>query len=108
MVWSSSDRREELPRNWAIIRQRVMRRDGGLCRGVLDSDPPRICGAPGTEVDHVLPGLDHSMGNLQTLCSWCHKHKTQAESRAARDAINKPYLRTHLGRASREPTPDPW
>lgn len=45
------------------------------------------------EADHIVP--DHLGGptvlsNLQTLCAWHHKRKTQAESRAARLANPKP------------------
>jgi 5-methylcytosine-specific restriction endonuclease McrA len=104
MAWSSSNRRSELPRNWAVIRQRVIRRDGGHCKGLLEGG--RVCGAPGTDVDHIRPGADHSLGNLQLLCAWCHKRKTQAESRAARSF--KPRPPAIIPRASRETTPDPW
>jgi 5-methylcytosine-specific restriction endonuclease McrA len=42
------------------------------------------CGAPATEVDHVLPraaggGED---GNLQSLCHGCHVSKTTRERRS--------------------------
>lgn len=104
MAWTSSNRRSELPPNWAIIRQRVIRRDGGVCQSVLDEG--RICGAPGTDVDHIIPGADHSLSNLQLLCAWCHKRKTQAESASAR--LNKPRARTNIPRHIREATPDPW
>ncbi|MFG3200376.1 HNH endonuclease [Streptomyces sp. NPDC048208] len=105
MAWSSSNRRAELPANWATIRARVVRRDRGLCQGVLSEGA--LCGHPGTDVDHIRPGNDHSMGNLQLLCTWCHKRKTQAESKAAR-ANDKPLPRTHIPRAEREGPPDVW
>ncbi|MFI2242366.1 HNH endonuclease [Streptomyces chrestomyceticus] len=104
MAWYSSNRRSELPPNWAIIRQRVIRRDRGLCQGVLSEGA--LCGHPGTEVDHIRPGSDHSMGNLQLLCTWCHKRKTQAESRAGR--ADKPMPKTHIPRDQREAPPSPW
>ncbi|QDQ14331.1 HNH endonuclease [Streptomyces spectabilis] len=105
MVWESSNRRSELPANWEALRARVLRRDKGACQGVLMEGG--LCGHPGTEVDHVRPGTDHSMSNLQLLCAWHHKRKTQAESLAAR-ASAKPTQRTHITREQREPTPDPW
>jgi 5-methylcytosine-specific restriction protein A len=42
------------------------------------------CNGIGTECDHITPGDDHSMGNLQWLNGWCHKAKTQRESLASR------------------------
>lgn len=105
MAWASSNRRSELPSNWPALRARVMRRDRGVCQGVLSEGA--ICGYPGTEVDHIRPGMDHSMGNLQLLCAWCHKRKTQAESQAAR-ANAKPLPRTHIPRGEREAPPSPW
>ncbi|MFI8452157.1 HNH endonuclease [Streptomyces erythrochromogenes] len=97
--------REGLPSNWKTIRERVIRRDKGLCQGVLSEGG--LCGHPGTDVDHIRPGNDHSMGNLQLLCTWCHKRKTQAEAAAAR-ASEKPLPKTHIPRGQREGTPDVW
>ncbi|MEW1550940.1 HNH endonuclease [Streptomyces tsukubensis] len=104
MAWDSSSRRAELPSNWPRIRQRVIRRDGGLCKGVLEGG--QICGAPGTDVDHIRSGIDHSLDNLQLLCAWCHRRKTWAESKAARSLKDRPP--TFIPRGSREATPDPW
>ncbi|WP_415940427.1 HNH endonuclease [Streptomyces sp. 039-1] len=103
MAWSSSDRRSELPPNWPAIRARVKRRDRGVCQGVLSEGA--LCGAPGTDVDHIRPGGDHSLGNLQLLCRWCHKRKTQRESHEARAVKRKPPTIT---RDLRDPMPDPW
>ena len=97
--------RKGLPTNWKLIRERVIRRDRGLCQGVLSEGA--LCGHPGTEVDHIRPGNDHTLGNLQLLCAWCHKQKTQAESKAARDALG-PLPQTHIPRAQREAAPDVW
>lgn len=81
--WKGSDRRSRLPSDWAKIRERVKRRDLGLCQE---------CGAPGTDVDHIRPGDDHSMSNLRLLCAACHKAKTAKEGgeayAAKRRAIN--------------------
>ncbi|WP_443333421.1 HNH endonuclease [Streptomyces sp. MJM1172] len=103
--WHSSNRRSELPPNWEAIRARVKRRDRGLCQGVLSEGA--LCGHPGTEVDHIRPGKDHSLGNLQLLCTWCHKQKTQAESKAWRDS-QPPLPVTHIARGQREGVPDVW
>jgi len=73
--WSGSNRRAELPKDWGRRRRRVLRRDGYRCRR---------CGKPATDVDHVVPGDDHSDGNLQALCSDCHDAKTLEEAAAAR------------------------
>ncbi|NPV68147.1 MAG: HNH endonuclease [Anaerolineae bacterium] len=48
------------------IRDAVIRRDEGRCR---------ICGAPGTEIDHIH-GSSHDLNNLQLLCKSCHSAKT--------------------------------
>ena len=57
---------------WQVVRAEHLR---------LESDC-RLCGVPGTEVDHVLPlrdGGTHRHSNLQTLCATCHRRKTAAE-----------------------------
>lgn len=41
-----------------------------------------VCGAPATDVDHIIPlaagGADDA-ANYQSMCSFCHKRKTAAE-----------------------------
>lgn len=73
--WAGSTRRQRLPRNWERTRQAVLTRDAHRCT---------LCGAPANEVDHRIPGDNHSMTNLQALCTPCHKAKTQAEAAKAR------------------------
>lgn len=77
MSWNKNhgDRRERLPADWEEIRQHILERDGRRCRN---------CGKPGTDVDHIKPGDDHSEGNLQTLCSRCHAYKTSQQALGAR------------------------
>lgn len=74
---------------WVQARERVMRRDGGLCQpckaeGILHA---------GTEVDHIVPkaegGTDDD-ANLQTICKARHRAKTQAEAARARGLVPAP------------------
>lgn len=77
MAWDNSTRRERLPGDWQTRRIRVLRRDGYRCQARSVSGVP--CHAPARDVDHVVPGDDHSLDNLQALCVECHKAKTLAE-----------------------------
>ena len=52
-----------------IKKKQVKERDGGLCR---------LCGAIGTEIDHI-EGDSDSLDNLQLLCHDCHSEKTEAK-----------------------------
>lgn len=73
--WGGSDRAARLPKDWPSRRRRVLARDGYRCRK---------CGGHASEVDHIIPDDDHSLPNLQSLCTPCHKAKTSAEAAAAR------------------------
>jgi 5-methylcytosine-specific restriction endonuclease McrA len=94
--WEGSDRRSRLPADWSKIRLRVLRRDAGRCTA-LDEAGAR-CVEVATDVDHIKPGDDHSMGNLRSLCTWHHRKKSGAEGaaaqRAKRRAIEKKFRRT--------------
>ncbi|MEU9400643.1 HNH endonuclease signature motif containing protein [Streptomyces sp. NPDC048242] len=105
MAWATSNRRKRLPANWEKLRQRVIRRAGGRCQAAL-LDTGQRCDYPGTDVDHIVRGDDHALTNLQLLCRWHHKEKTQAESAAARAL--KPRPRTRIARAEQETVPDAW
>lgn len=62
-----------LPSNWKQLVKRVLARQ--RCA---------YCGAPGTEVDHIVnraEGGGDDISNLQLLCSVCHTQKTQEESK---------------------------
>jgi hypothetical protein len=50
------------------VRLAVLRRDQGQCR---------LCGQPGTEIDHI-EGASSRLQNLQLLCHACHNDKTLA------------------------------
>jgi 5-methylcytosine-specific restriction endonuclease McrA len=82
VAWDTSDRRSRLPSDWPKRRAVVLRRDGYQCVARL-VDGPR-CPEPGTDVDHIEPGDNHDLINLQTLCAWHHSRKTAREAAAAR------------------------
>ena len=96
MGWETSNRRERLPEDWTLRRVRVLRRDGYRCQA-RDS-MGGSCGAKANQVDHIQPGDDHSLDNLQALCAWHHARKSSAEGAAAR---RPPATR------NREPEPHP-
>jgi 5-methylcytosine-specific restriction enzyme A len=76
--WSSSTRRQRLPKDWPRLRTAVLERDP-ICRLRYPG-----CTDRATEVDHRHRGDDHSLANLQGVCSSCHKRKTTSESQQAR------------------------
>jgi 5-methylcytosine-specific restriction endonuclease McrA len=79
MPWDTSARRQRLPADWYTeIRPTVL--DGRPCQIRWDDG----CQVVATEVDHIRPGDDHRMSNLQPACSWCHGKKSSAEGHAAR------------------------
>jgi 5-methylcytosine-specific restriction enzyme A len=55
-------------------------------RFALDHQTCQHCGAPATQVDHVLAiadgGAPLDLRNLQSLCDPCHARKTTLEQRA--------------------------
>jgi 5-methylcytosine-specific restriction endonuclease McrA len=91
MAWEGSTRRERLPKDWPKIRRRIIRRDKSCVWPMSDGTK---CSAEGTDVDHIIPGDDHSEENLRLLCKWHHQKKSSSEGgRAAaltRVTINRP------------------
>ncbi|OKI19325.1 HNH endonuclease [Streptomyces sp. CB03911] len=81
MAWTNSDRRSRLPGNWPVTRRRILRRDGQRCTALFSDG--RRCEQPATDVDHIIPGDDHSDANLRALCGWCHKTKSASEGGTA-------------------------
>lgn len=79
MAWSTSDRAARLPRDWSRRKAEVKRRDKGRCQA--ETHEPG-CTGQGTEVDHITPGDDHRLANLQLLSEPCHRAKTARESAA--------------------------
>lgn len=67
---------------WERIRKQALLRDKGLC--VPCTAAGRI--TPASEVDHIVPktqGGTDAPGNLQSICSYCHKTKTAYENKGA-------------------------
>lgn len=85
--WANSNRRAELPPDWAKRRQQVKRRVGGRCQA--EQHEPD-CDGIGTDCDHIGDRHDHSLGNLQWLSGPCHAAKTKREAAARRPAVLKP------------------
>lgn len=75
--WYGSDRRDRLPRDWASIRAMVRERAHNHCQARVHS---ALCDGIGDDCDHIMPGDDHSLANLQWLNHNCHKLKTSRES----------------------------
>jgi 5-methylcytosine-specific restriction endonuclease McrA len=64
-----------MPPGWKRTRARILSRDGHACRG---------CGAPATEVHHLVQGMEDD-AHLVSLCHACHAAITAANAAAARD-----------------------
>lgn len=100
MAWEGSDRRSRLPRDWPLIRARVLARDAYMCQHTR-TDTGRMCGAHATDVDHVHRGDDHRDTNLQALCDYHHRKKSGSEggnaSREARARRKKATAYVHPG-----------
>ena len=60
---------------WLKLRERVLRRDGGLCSACVRKGLVELA----TTVDHIVPkakGGSDDLSNLQSLCESCHDDKT--------------------------------
>ncbi|MFD6365119.1 HNH endonuclease [Streptomyces roseolus] len=57
--------------------RRIKKRDGYRCTMVYETSGQ--CVSRGTDVDHIIPGDDHSDDNLRLLCRWCHLKKSARE-----------------------------
>jgi hypothetical protein len=49
-------------------------------------DTGLLCLQPANEVDHIVPGNDHSDANLRCICRWHHQRKSSSEGGRARAA----------------------
>jgi hypothetical protein len=82
MTWPArSERRTQLPGNWRQLRVQALERDGYRCTWTRGG---RRCEERATDVDHIKPGNDHRLSNLQSLCHPHHQRKTVLEAAAAR------------------------
>lgn len=70
--WAGSTRKSQLPADWPRIRRLVLEHHHYACRAPG-------CGEWATDVDHIIPGHDHSAANLRPLCAWHHRQKSAAE-----------------------------
>lgn len=98
MSWDTSDRKDRLPPDWPDIRRAVKARARGRCQA-NPHDPK--CPGWGSDADHITPGDDHSMDNLQWLSGACHWAKTNRETAArnrARKAAKLKPTEQHPGR----------
>lgn len=85
-AWAGSDRGARLPKGWAKLRSRIIKRDGYRC--------VECKGTVRLEVDHVINNDDHATSNLQTLCHACHQAKTLREAQVGRYGPAHGYGRT--------------
>lgn len=77
--WGSSGRRRRLPPDWPAIQHAVLERDEHRCQLQYDG-----CTGLASHADHITPGDDHRMANLQAACSHCHAIKSSREGNTAR------------------------
>ena len=83
MAWRRADGGGRGGRPWRRIRERVLRRDQGLCRHCRDKGRVTVA----TEVHHVVPvakGGTDDEANLLSLCRDCHEAADLAERGARR------------------------
>lgn len=105
MTWNTSTRRQRLPRNWPAIRLTCLQRDRFLCQWIR-ADTGTRCNATANQADHITPGDDHRLTNLQSLCEYHHNKKSSQEGGTARAAKqqrnNKNQGQTHSHPGIRE------
>lgn len=76
MAWETSDRKSRLPTNWVQLRRDAFERYGRQCYVTEDG---RQCPEESSDIDHVVPGDDHSIENLRPICRRHHKAKSSSE-----------------------------
>jgi 5-methylcytosine-specific restriction protein A len=94
--WSSSNRRQRLPKDWFQRRARVLRRDAGICH---------VCKLPGADsVDHVIAGDQHDEANLKAIHKVpCHARKSSSEGGQAAGAQRKARAASRLRAPEQHP-----
>lgn len=96
MTWHGSDRNQRLPPNWHTIRKAVKDRAAGHCQATRHHPD---CNRTGTDADHITPGDNHTLANLQWLSEPCHRAKTATDNAQANRQ------RARLRRRPTEPHP---
>lgn len=86
-----SSRTAPLPKNWASLRRKVLKRDGYVC--TWDLGHGVLCGQPATDVDHIGDPADHSLQNLRSLCSPHHRRRSASQGAKAAQAKRIPRKR---------------
>lgn len=92
--WEGSDRRGRLPANWPALIAAVKKRARATSRLGIEQCEARLpsgkrCPRQGTDVDHIIPGDDHSLKNLRLLCGYHHGKKSSREGFEARQAYKR-------------------
>lgn len=86
MAWYGSTRASRLPHDWPDRRAATLHRDRHQCQAT-EHHPD--CDRTATDVDHIVPGDDHSLTNLQSLSEPCHRVKTATETAQRNEANAK-------------------
>ena len=92
-AWAGSNRRAELPSDWAVRRLTVFERDNWTCVDCGLSDPTcRLL-----ECDHIGANADHRLHMLTTRCAdrskggnGCHRKRTSQQATAGRTTTRRP------------------
>ena len=92
----NTNRKAELPSDWALRRIRVLRRDSYACQHRDRPGGPK-CLAPANQCDHIERGMNHSLENLQALCREHHAQKTAREALEAKMARRRVDPEPHPG-----------
>lgn len=85
MGWETSDRNDDLPRDWWRIRKQVLERDEHRCRWVLPSGAR--CPRKATEVDHMGERTDHRLIKLRAMCE--HHHARLSSQQGHRERAKR-------------------
>ena len=97
--WKDSDRKSRLPANWPLLVSQVKARAGGRCELRHQGKTGIVrCWRRGRDVDHIEPGDNHALSNLQFLCPMHHGEKTAREGvEGRRKAAAKRETEKHPG-----------
>lgn len=91
--WRESNRAKRLPKNWQALRTKVKHRANNQCE---HTDEHGRCKATGTDCDHITPGDNHTLDNLQWLCRYHHNQKTSRQANQVKHTNKRPQ-ETHPG-----------